>query len=158
MMCSSCLLYTTNSSFPKLSKKNLGCLKNTLYESSYNALFSVPCAVRGAFPYPRLVEILNLVASAAEVPTYQSGASPYIHFLGLARHNFICACPAHPVRAQQLPPFLGNIIKRRGLAPYRKHLLVFVFILLIVIVHLESCEKKGPDNKYIEPSILVFRG
>ena len=36
-----------------------------------------------------------------------------------AQSYLICACPTRPVRAQQPPPFLGNIIKRRGLLPYR---------------------------------------
>jgi hypothetical protein len=40
------------------------------------ALFSALTATE-AFPYPRLVVALNSVPPMAEVPTHQSGASPY---------------------------------------------------------------------------------
>ena len=79
-MCSSYLLYTKNSSVPKLSKKNLGCLKNTLYESSYNALFSVPRGV------PRRVPVSAFGGNSK--PCGFGGGSANLSKRCLAIHSF----------------------------------------------------------------------
>src|SRR3989344_3960490 len=41
-----------------------------------------------------------------------------ILILGMARHKSVCAWPNPPIRAQSSPPFLRNIVKRRGRLPY----------------------------------------
>jgi len=99
------------------------------------ALFSALTATE-APPYPRLVVILmsTHTSQTPRIGRSHSLTMPaqcclcslcgFVRVCGNSRKQFalsasksICACPTRPVRAQQPLPFLGNIIKRRGLLP-----------------------------------------
>ena len=61
-----------------------------------------------------------------------------------AQSYLICACPARPVRAHKPQPFLGKIIKRRGLLPS-----IFIIVKTqFVIYRANQTTQNYPKDKF----------
>ena len=89
--------------------------KSTLILTPLVALFSTLTATE-APSYPRLVVTLNSMASTAEVPTRQSGTSPYKILKGMARLKSYMCLPLPPVRTHH-PRHFEEHYKTAGMAP-----------------------------------------